>query len=185
MEIIAVPGTVVLGSAGRLCVIWTRQEPSVSLRRSCTRICNNIWKKAGEGFGCLFVWFFFFKVGNWQLKWSLCHQMDHTHFFVAVGCKGFMTAMNCAKFMRLSDVLIHLFFMCCFRTIPKSSASPKKWVLTLSAPLRGCKLEVGWWWVRDFCHQRRYYHPGLNGQSIHILISSLRYSQTIKQGKWI
>lgn len=45
MNIIAIACTVLLGIAGRLCVIWARQEPSLSLGRSHARTCNKTGKK--------------------------------------------------------------------------------------------------------------------------------------------
>lgn len=51
METITVADSAVLGSAGKLCVLWTtRKEPSLSLRQLCGRICINTREKAEEVF---------------------------------------------------------------------------------------------------------------------------------------
>lgn len=154
MEIIAVAVTVVLVSAGRL---WFGQ-----MRHLCHS--EDHVQGSATTLGKKLEMFYRKLTAKIVFLWS---NGPHT-FFVAFGCKGLMTTMNRAQFLRLSDVLIHLFLMCCFKTIPACSASPKKSILTLPTgriratkllspcymPLSSGKLEVGWWWVRGFCHQR-------------------------------
>lgn len=122
MKIIAIACTVLLGIAGRLCVIWARQEPHCHEQGPAT--------KQGKSFPAFCPFFFFFNRKLTGKMVSLWSNGEHI-IFVAFSFKDLMTTAKWAQFLWLSDALLYQFLMCCFKTIPAPSTSPKKQILTL------------------------------------------------------